>query len=77
MGEVGQTALPLSPAVDAEGDVPISCLLREQKDLGDLDSEYIALWQLPGPVCPMACAILKPTIKEWTLQGPPPPSPAL
>lgn len=76
-GEVGQTGLPLSPAVETEKDVPSSCLLREQKGLGDLDSEYIAPWQLPGPVCPTAQAVLMPTVKEWTLQGPPPPSPAL
>lgn len=31
--------------------------------------------RLPGPVCPTAQAILKPTLKEWTLQGPPPPAP--
>lgn len=76
-GEVGQMGLPLSAAVETEKDIPSSCLLGEQKGLSDLDSEYIAPWQLPGPVCPTAQAILMPTVKEWTLQGPPPPSPAL
>lgn len=37
--------------------------------VGDFDSEYIALWQLPGPLWPTAWAILKLPLKEWTLRA--------
>lgn len=59
-GEVGQTGLPLSPAVEMRVSLS-SRLLREQEGLGDLDSEYIA----PGgsqDLCAPAQAILMPTV---------------